>query len=212
MGYFGVHNYWPYYWAPMTVLLHIIVTHFTGKALFIVWVVYSVIPTIDHFLPQDHENPTDDEVKILSKQFKWKIPIVVHFAADWFCLYWSLNIQSEVSSWVIWLAILINGAHISAVGFVAAHESFHKRDFVSRFLGTIHMSKSLYMHFYAEHTEGHHLTVATPTDPATSKLNQTLYSFVLQSFFGSFINVWNREQVKLNKKGLAELGIHNRLL
>lgn len=40
-----------------------------------------------------------------------------------------------------------------------------------RVLGTIHMLKTLNMHFTYEHVYGHHRRVGTPEDPATSKYN-----------------------------------------
>ena len=45
----------------------------------------------------------------------------------------------------------------------------------------------LYMHFYLEHNFGHHKNVATPLDPATSKLNQTVYHFWIVSVFQQYV-------------------------
>ena len=38
---------------------------------------------------------------------------------------------------------------------------------------------AFYMHFYLEHNFGHHQNVGTPKDPATSKINQSVFSFGL---------------------------------
>ena len=44
------------------------------------------------------------------------------------------------------------------------------------------------MHFYIEHNFGHHINVATPKDPATSKFNQSVYNFWFTSVFWQYIN------------------------
>lgn len=50
-----------------------------------------------------------------------------------------------------------------------AHELGHKDNLVDKTLGTLTLSRNLYMHFAIEHIYGHHRNVATPTDPATAK-------------------------------------------
>ena len=44
------------------------------------------------------------------------------------------------------------------------------------------------MHFYIEHNFGHHLNVGTPSDPATSKKNQSVFSFWFTSITGQIKN------------------------
>ena len=84
-------------------------------------------------------------------------------------------------------------SNLNAVQFAVAHELFHKPGF-NRWLGTIHMSKNLYMHFTYEHIFGHHRKVATPDDPASSLQGQSLYAFLPQTFFGSYKSVFKSQQ------------------
>ncbi len=58
--------------------------------------------------------------------------------------------------------------NLQAVQFAIAHEIFHKTNPIDRFMGTIIMSKLLYIHFTYEHLWGHHKKVATPEDPASA--------------------------------------------
>jgi alkane 1-monooxygenase len=46
------------------------------------------------------------------------------------------------------------------------------------------------MHFFIEHNKGHHKHVATPNDPSTAKYKQSLYSFWLQTFRGTYVKAW----------------------
>ena len=80
---------------------------------------------------------------------------------------------------------------IGAVSFLVAHEIFHKPGFFNRALGTLHMSKVLYMHFTIEHLYGHHKNVSTPLDPASAAKGVTLYSFVPKSVIGSWLSAFN---------------------
>jgi alkane 1-monooxygenase len=46
--------------------------------------------------------------------------------------------------------------------------------------------------------KGHHKKVATPEDPATSKLNENVYTFMFTSYIGGIRSSWEYEtSVKL---------------
>lgn len=68
-----------------------------------------------------------------------------------------------------------------------------------RVLGTLHMIKTLNMHFTYEHLYGHHRKVATPEDPASAQKNENVYRFFIRSYLGSYVSVYNMEKAK-NKK------------
>ena len=67
------------------------------------------------------------------------------------------------------VGLLFIFSNLQAVQFAVSHEIFHKLGFWNRFIGTIQMSKNLYMHFTYEHLYGHHKKVATPHDPASAE-------------------------------------------
>ena len=74
------------------------------------------------------------------------------------------------------------------------------------------MVKTMYMHFFLEHIYGHHKYVCTPQDPATAKLNQSLYSFIYQTLVGSFKNSWTREVSFLKKQGKNPYTLENKMI
>ena len=49
---------------------------------------------------------------------------------------------------------------------------------LSKFIGSFHLSKNLFIYFNIEHNYGHHKYVATPEDPVTARKNETFYSFL----------------------------------
>ena len=85
-------------------------------------------------------------------------------------------------------------SNLNAVQFTVAHEIFHKPGWFNRMLGTLHMSKLLYMHFTYEHIYGHHRKVATPEDPASASQGMTFYQFLPKTVLGSYKSVYNMQK------------------
>lgn len=55
----------------------------------------------------------------------------------------------------------------------------------------------MYTQYYDEHMKGHHKTVSTPLDPATSRKNEWIHSFIPRSIIGSMFNVWGYEYKRI---------------
>jgi alkane 1-monooxygenase len=89
------------------------------------------------------------------------------------------------------------------------HRVWHKFSWI---WGRWILSLSLSTDFSQEHVYGHHLTVATPQDPATARRGETVYAFVPRSIWGSLVNAWRWEAARLSKKGYAVWGLRNQVL
>ena len=117
---------------------------------------------------------------------------------DWYFFFTAMNFFSTfeftVHSTFNLIGLLFIFSNLNAVQFAVAHEIFHKLGFWSRIIGTVHMSKNLYMHFTYEHIYGHHRRVGTPEDPATSILGQSLYEFLPGTFIGSYKSVYKMQR------------------
>lgn len=85
-------------------------------------------------------------------------------------------------------------SNLNSLGFMIGHEIFHKPSLIDRILGTVHMSKNLYMHFTYEHLYGHHRRVATPEDPASAEQGIDVYRFFWRSFSGSYKSVYEMQK------------------
>ncbi|CAG0911547.1 unnamed protein product, partial [Cyprideis torosa] len=59
-----------------------------------------------------------------------------------------------------------------------------------------------YGHFCIEHNKGHHTWVATPEDPASARLNESIYSFAAREIPGTLKRGLQHERERLARKGL----------
>jgi len=83
---------------------------------------------------------------------------------------------------------------------VVGHELLHNKSTFNKCMGTWGFTKFMYSHFFDEHLRGHHKTLGTPMDPATAVKNESIYSFMIKSWVGSHINVWNMETKRIKRK------------
>lgn len=147
-----------------------------------------MIPLLDYYLPLDIENPRKQDLKKLKYSPWFKLPIYLSIINDWFCLIWGINfLQTHDLNILQKIGIIFAIANFEGSSINLSHEINHKSSSFEKILGTINLSKSLYMHFLIEHNYGHHINVATDRDPASSKFNQDLYSFLPQTVYGGFI-------------------------
>jgi alkane 1-monooxygenase len=56
------------------------------------------------------------------------------------------------------------------------------------------LAQSFYGHFYIEHNRGHHVRVATPEDPASSRVGESFYQFWPRTVIGSLRSAWRIER------------------
>ena len=99
---------------------------------------------------------------------------------------------------------LISGA----IGVTFAHEMIHRRAEAERFLGHVLLAMVSYTHFAVNHVHGHHRWVATPHDPATARLNESLYAFVPRSVFGGLRSAWGIHKGKVMRGWLVSASVY----
>ena len=63
----------------------------------------------------------------------------------------------------------------------------------------ITLAQTCYGHFYIEHNRGHHVRVATPEDPASSRFGETFWEFLPRSVWGSLKSSWELEATRLRR-------------
>lgn len=203
----------PYYSPTLVACLIIYVTEYYNQPIIFLWINYVIFPILDMCFPEDNTNPTPEEEKILSKQFKWILPVFSFAIIEWVIFFWSFSyLQRHDLGILQFILFAFTISHVNGEGFLISHELFHKNNLLFKALGTLDLIKSLNMWFYFEHVYGHHKYVATPEDPATAKLNQKLSDFAWQSIKGSFQKSWSREVALLKKENLPEFSIQNRIL
>ncbi|MEC3976473.1 alkane 1-monooxygenase [Amycolatopsis sp. H20-H5] len=177
----------------------------TGLGLF--WwsgplIVFVLIPLIDAIVGVDAENPPDDLIEWLERDryYRWvtylylPIQYVSLVVACWLWTTHPLSVADKIG-----LAVTVG--MVAGIGINTAHELGHKKDQLERWLSKIALAQSAYGHFFIEHNRGHHVRVATPEDPASSRLGETFWGFLPRSVYGSLKSGWGLEKTRMERLG-----------
>jgi alkane 1-monooxygenase len=100
----------------------------------------------------------------------------------------------------------------SGGGLTMAHELGHKPNKMDQLGAKIILALSGYAHFCIEHNKGHHTQVATPEDPASSRLGESVYAFAFRELPGAAKRGWDAEVKRLTVKGFGVWSWRNDLL
>ncbi|WP_166389278.1 fatty acid desaturase [Nocardioides ochotonae] len=165
-------------------------------------VILVVVPAIDLLTGLDRSNPPDDVIEQLERDryYRWitYLFLPVQYAGFLGAMYLvargdPLLGQSDLATWEkVGLAVSIGC--IGGIGINTAHELGHKKESHERWLSKIALAQSFYGHFYIEHNRGHHVRVATPEDPASSRLGESFYAFWPRTVLGSLRSAWHLEK------------------
>jgi alkane 1-monooxygenase len=74
--------------------------------------------------------------------------------------------------------IISQGVINGSLGAAVSHELFHKYNKFDKYLGFALLLLNNYMHFHHVHIKIHHTYVATDEDPASAKINESLYWYL----------------------------------
>jgi alkane 1-monooxygenase len=160
---------------------------------------FGLMPLLDAALEQDHENHPDGAAR-----WWFDVPILLWVPAQVFTtLYvvWRLSDgSSELSGFELAASVASLGVINGAGGINVAHELMHRKHWLWRAGAEILMTSVSYTHFCIEHVLGHHRTVATPEDPATSRRGESLYRFYPRTVVGGLRGAWLLERERCARK------------
>jgi alkane 1-monooxygenase len=201
---------------PIFPLLGIVVYLQTGMEwtlLLPLIVTYFVIPIIDWLFGSDENNPPEEIVPQLEEDKYYRLltyfTVPMHFIVL-IAMAWFVGTHS-LSAWAVVGLALIAGGY-SGLGINTAHEMGHKKPKFEKLLAKIVLAVPAYGHFCIEHNRGHHTYVATTEDPASSRMGESIYHFVLREIPGSFNRGWQQEAERLNELGKSSWSIDNDIL
>jgi len=101
---------------------------------------------------------------------------------------------------------------VLGAGINVAHELGHKKGKLEQLIAKLILLPNLYMHFIIEHNRGHHVHIATPEDPATSRKGEMIYTFWLRSSIFSYISAWKLEAKRLKKENKSIVSLSNEMI
>ena len=181
---------------------------FMGPAL-----VFVIFPVLDMAIGRDSVNPPDSVLKFLEQDryYRWctYVFIPIQYAGLVFaCWMWSSGDLNLVDS----IGLALTMGVVGGIAINTAHELGHKRASSEKWLSRIALAQTGYGHFFIEHNRGHHVKVATPQDPASSRLGESFWAFLPRTVVGSVRSAWEIESARLDRLGKSHWGIHNDIL
>ena len=188
-------------------------TGFGGLWLLTPVLVFVVFPLLDIAIGLDPSNPPDSVLKWLEQDryYRWctYVFIPIQYAGLVFaCWLWGGGDLSVLES--VFLAVSVGV--VGGIAINTAHELGHKRASSERWLSRIALAQTGYGHFFIEHNRGHHVRVATPEDPASSRLGESFWAFLPRTVVGSLRSAWGIEAARLDRLGKSHWGPHNDIL
>lgn len=176
-------------------------------------IVLIVIPVLDRVVGEDGGNPRDEDYELLSndRYYRWCTYLFLPIQLVGLTIAAAMLAGGELSV-IDKLGLAATVGLVSGIGINAAHELGHRTERLERWLGKIALAQSGYGHFYVEHNRGHHVRVATPEDPASARLGESLWEFLPRSVLGGFRSALRLEQERLRRKGLRWWSRHNNVL
>jgi len=175
--------------------------------------VFGVFPLLDVVIGLDPTNPPDSVLKWLEGDpyYRWctYMFIPVQYAGLVFaCWLWASGDLSVAES----IGLTLTMGVVGGIAINTAHELGHKRAELERWLGRIALAQTGYGHFFIEHNRGHHVRVATPEDPASSRMGESFWAFLPRTISGSLRSAWSIETARLDRIGASHWGPHNDIL
>ena len=165
---------------------------------------HVIIPTLDALIGEDESNPKDEDIQTLQNDpyydriVKWYIPL--QMAAKALAGYVVTRPQVSLIDQVL---LGVSMGAINGVGVNTAHELCHRPQKKDHYWSHASLMPLVYNHFRIEHPYGHHKRVATPEDPASSKMGESFYAFLPRTIIGGLKSAIEIEKRRLARKGFG---------
>ncbi|MEM9300789.1 MAG: alkane 1-monooxygenase [Pseudomonadota bacterium] len=174
---------------------------------------YLAIPVLDWLFGVDESNPPEEVVPQLEEDRYYRYltyaAVPMHFVV--LIAIAAFVGTHDLAGWSV-LALALSAGIYSGLGINTAHELGHKKAPLERALARIALAVPVYGHFCVEHNRGHHRHVATPEDPASSRLGESIYRFALREIPGAWRRGWLEERARLEREGRSVWSARNEIL
>jgi alkane 1-monooxygenase len=189
----------------------------TGLGLF--WwigpiVVYVMIPLLDVVIGDDASNAPEEVVAWLEQDRYYRWITYLFLPLQFLTLFVALWLMTRNGGLPVvdQLGIATTLGMLNGIAINTAHELGHKKEHHERWFARIALAPCGYGHFFIEHNRGHHVRVATPDDPASSRLGESFWSFWPRTVVGSVQNGWRLEKNRLRRMGKRTWTLRNDVL
>jgi alkane 1-monooxygenase len=177
------------------------------------FVVFALIPALDYVIGKDSSNPPDSILRRLEddRYYRWCTYafIPIQYAGLAFaCSKWAGGHLSAIEA----LGLAVTVGMVGGIAINTAHELGHKRPRHEKWLAKVALAQSCYGHFFIEHNRGHHVRVATPGDPASSRMGESFWEFLPRTVWGSLKSAVQLEKQRLDRVDEPFLSPRNDIL
>ncbi|MEO1398042.1 MAG: alkane 1-monooxygenase, partial [Pseudomonadota bacterium] len=203
--------------VPLVPTLAVILYFITDKQplITILPLLYSflLIPILDLVFGEDPTNPPAEVVEKMAEDNYYRWLLHASVPLFWLALLstaWLIGTQ-DLPWWAV-IAMAISTGFSSGTAITVGHELGHKTNRLDRFSAMLANAVSGYGHFCIEHNKGHHTWVATPEDPASARLNESVYAFAAREIPGTLKRGWQHERDRLARRGIPFWHWRNEIL
>ena len=185
-------------------------THWWALAWLAPFIVYGLIPLADWLIGVDNSNAPESAVRQLEEDRYYRAIVLAYIPLQFIATAWTAWIfaRYDLAWWEV-VGMVFAAGTVNGIAINTAHELGHKTNRFERWLAKITLAPVAYGHFFVEHNKGHHKNVATPDDPASSKMGETFWQFLPRTMIGSLKSAWKIERERLARLGKGAWTLQN---
>lgn len=207
-----------YFFLPYLVPILTVLTHYSSNPFhplippIFVWI---FIPLLDTLIPQKQDqlrSLTRPQRTALENRKSFKLAVLLWCPTHLILLIWGTQEFLVPQHLARRIGLVLSMGLIAAEGINAAHELLHRQTTLERTIANLMLVSVCYGHFAIEHARGHHRRVATPTDPATMRFQESFYMFLPRTLIRSYISAWKLETKRLTSFGQPVVSIKNHMV
>lgn len=178
---------------------------------FLVW--FLVLPSMDWLLGEDGSNPPEGAIQALETdryyRFLTYMTVPLHYVT---LAVGAWAVATLGFHWTAYVGTALSVGIINGLAINTGHELGHKKSRFEKNMAKVCLAVTGYGHFLTEHNKGHHKDVATPEDPASARMGESIYRFALREVPGAWRRAWDTEKVRLQRQGKGAWSLDNEML
>jgi alkane 1-monooxygenase len=181
---------------------------------------FVIVPLADLVAGRDGDNPPDEVLEQLEDDRYYRWVTYLFIPAQVGGLVWGSYLLGggtlpgidEPLSVAAKVGLALGLGMVAGIGINTAHELGHKKQQHERWFARVALAQTFYGHFFIEHNRGHHVRVATPEDPASGRLGETVWEFMPRTVAGSLRSAWQLEKKRFGRLGTSHWSPKNDVL
>jgi alkane 1-monooxygenase len=159
---------------------------------------YGLTPLLDWLIGEDRNNPPDAILDQLEKDRYYRrltsATVPLHYVT---LIIYAAYAATQPLSIGAFIGLAAVAGLTGGLAINTGHELGHQGTATERLLAKIVLAVPAYGHFTIAHNNAHHRNVATPEDPASARMGESLYRFARREIAGACREAWMIEKARL---------------